>query len=141
MKTSIHRVIAAWVVCAAVLSTPIGLLAQTTNKAPADKNAINEATKPAKAGPFHGKLVAVDKVAKTITVGKRTFQITSESKLKKNGKAATLEDAVVGETASGYVKPSPEGKLVATTVNFGPKSASEKSEKTKSAPVKANEQK
>ena len=140
MKASINRFTVAWIVCAVVLSTPIGLVAETTNKAPADRNTVSEASKPAKAGPFHGKLVAVDKVAKTITVGKRTFQITSESKLKKNGKAATLEDAVVGETASGYVKPS-EGKLVATTVNFGPKSASETSEKTKSAPVKANEQK
>jgi hypothetical protein len=72
-------------------------------------------------GPFHGKLVALDKTAKTITVGKRTFQITSESKISKGGKPAQLADGVVGEEVSGYVKPTDSGKLVATTVHFGPK--------------------
>lgn len=72
-------------------------------------------------GPFHGKLVAVDKTAKTISVGKRTFQITSDSKITKGGKPAQLADGVVGEEVSGYVKPTETGKLVATTVHFGPK--------------------
>ncbi len=93
--------------------------------------------KPAKkpgAGPFHGKLAALDQAAKTITVGKRTFQITSETRIRKSGKPATLEDAVVGEPVSGYVKPSAGGKLLATTVNFGakPKAAG------KSGPPSAN---
>jgi len=73
------------------------------------------------AGPFHAKLTAVDRTAKTITVGKRTFQITSETKFFKAGKPATIADGVVGEQASGYVKPNSDGKLVATKVNFGPK--------------------
>ena len=112
-------------------------LAQTTNQ-PSDKKPAAETdgtAKPAKkagAGPFHGKLAAIDKLAKTITVGKRTFQITSETKIKKSGKPATLADGVVGEPVSGYVKPSSEGKLLATTVNFGAK-APEPNQK-KSAP-------
>ena len=141
MKKSLIRFAGPWILCAAILNAAPVLLAQTTNKVPRDKSAATEPQKPAKAGPFHGKLVAVDKVAKTITVGKRTFQITSESKLKKNGKPATLEAAVIGETASGYVKPSPDGKLVATTVNFGPKPAGESGEKPKSAPGTSEKQK
>ena len=127
-----------------VMGLPAHVRAQTTNKAPTEKKAPSD-TKPAStsekkasAGPFHGKLAAVDQVAKTITVGKRTFQITSETKLKKAGKPATLEDGVVGEEVSGYIKPA-DGKLMATTVNFGPKgdaktgdkkSTSDKADKT-----------
>jgi len=111
----------------AVCGAPARLAAQTTNKpAPAKKPAA-ETQEPAKdekkaaAGPFHGKLAGVDQTAKTISVGKRTFLITSETKIKKEGKPATLKDGVVGEEVSGYVKPNDAGKLVATTVNFGPK--------------------
>ena len=93
----------------------------TAKKPTADSSETPKKEKKAGAGPFHGKLVAVDKLAKTITVGKRTFQVTSETKIKKTGKPATLSDGVVGEPVSGYVKPAADGKLVATTVNFGPK--------------------
>ena len=112
---------------AALCGAPLQLAAQTTNKPAATKKPAAETQdsskgdkKPA-AGPFHGKLGAVDQTAKTITVGKRTFLITSETKIKKDGKPATLQDGVQGEEVSGYVKPNDAGKLVATTVNFGPK--------------------
>ena len=72
-------------------------------------------------GPFHGKLAALDKAARTITVGKRTFHITSASRINKTGKPATLDDGVIGEPVSGYVKPAEDGRLIATTINFGPK--------------------
>ena len=131
MKQTILGFSITCLLAAGLVNAPTGLLAQTTNKPASDKTSTSEKT--AKAGPFHGKLAAVDKVAKTITVGKRTFQITSESKLKKGGKPATLDDGTVGDTVSGYVKPAPDGKLVATTVNFGPKSTAEPGEKPKSA--------
>ena len=67
----------------------------------------------------------MDKTAKTITVGKRTFQITSETKMFKAGKPATLDEGIIGEEASGYVKPTEDGKLVASKINFGPKAAAE----------------
>lgn len=87
---------------------------------PSTNSALSSAKRPV-AGPFRGKLAAVDKVAKTITIGKRTFYVTPETKLKKNGQPAALEDGVIGELCSGYQKPSEDGKLIATTVNFGPK--------------------
>ena len=106
----------------AVAGNPAQMLAQTKEQ-PAKPAAEKKqpADKKPSAGPFHGKLAAVDKTARTITVGKRTFQITSETKINKGGKPATLDDGVVGEEASGYVKPTEEGKLAATKVNFGPK--------------------
>jgi hypothetical protein len=71
--------------------------------------------------PFHGKVGAVDKTAKTITVGERVFQVTSETVIKKADKHATLDAAVVGEEIRGNYKKSEDGKLVALTVNIGPK--------------------
>jgi hypothetical protein len=103
------------------------LIAQSTNEAELSTKHVrgtNEVAKTDKkpvAGPFHGKLLALDKVKKTIVVGKRTFQITSETRIKKAGKPATLEEGVVGDPVSGYVKPMQEGKWVAVSVNFGPK--------------------
>lgn len=137
MKQSLTLISMAWVAAIAVAAAPAVASAQDTNKVPVDKKAPARGTnsapveKSAKAGPFKGKLAAIDKVSKTISVGKRTFQITSETKIKKAGKPATLEDGVVGETVSGYVKPGADGKLNATTVNFGPKASADSGEKTK----------
>ncbi|HYG34901.1 MAG TPA: hypothetical protein VEC99_08965 [Clostridia bacterium] len=101
-------------------------MAQVTNKAPAARSNAAESRETPKrkpgAGPFHGKLLALDKTAKTITVGKRTFYLTSATKIRKGDSPATLEDGVVGEIVSGYVKPAEDGRLMATTVNLGPKS-------------------
>ena len=110
--------------------------ADTTNKAPQIQKTVvehktdverktvaatNAVVKKPVAGPFHGRLAAIDKSAKTITVGKRTFQITSETKLAKDGKPATFDAGVAGEECSGYVKPADGGKWVATSVTFGAK--------------------
>lgn len=121
-------------ILAAAFALQTSLFAQDK---PAPKNATtNDATlkEPVKKplpGPFHGKLAALDKTAKTITVGKRTFLITSESKISKGGKPAQLADGVVGEEVSGYVKPTDSGKLVATTVHFGPKTETKPAETKK----------
>jgi hypothetical protein len=113
-----------WGVFIFLIIAVVNLSGQThtaTNKT-AKPPAVTKQEKKPSAGPFHAKLVAVDKTARTITVGKRTFLITSETKFNKSGKPATLEDGVIGEPVSGYVKPNEQGTLVATTVNFGPKS-------------------
>jgi len=75
--------------------------------------------------PFNGKIAVVDKTAKTIKVGERTFQITSETILKKGGKPATLDDAVVGDVVGGNYQKSADGKLNAKTVRLGPKPEAE----------------
>ena len=63
----------------------------------------------------------MDKIAKTIKVGESLYQITSATKITKDGKPATLEDGVVGDPVSGFVKPTEDGKMTATTVHFGAK--------------------
>jgi hypothetical protein len=75
---------------------------------------------------FNGKLSAIDTNAMTLTVGERTFEITSETKITKDGEPAILSDGVVGEMARGAYKKGADGKLSATSVHFGAKSDGEK---------------
>ena len=124
MMRSVLRIGAVGLLAVAIAAMPAQLLAQSTNKPAADtKAAVKKDTtaKKKQAHPFHGKLAAVDKVAKTIKVGESIYQITSETKITKAGKPATLEDGVVGEPVSGYVKPTGDGKMTATMVRFGAK--------------------
>ena len=123
--TSLLKLGAFGLLAAALAGSPAQLLAQTTNNPTATKKATvtkkDAATKSKAAHPFHGKLAAMDKIAKTIKVGESVYQITSATKITKDGKPATLEDGVVGEPVSGYVKPTEDGKMPATTLHFGAK--------------------
>ena len=105
--------------------------AQSTNKPAATKKTGQKDAAHKSAHPFHGKLAAVDKSAKTITIGKSVYEITSETKIQKNGKPATLEDGVVGEEASGYAKPTDGGKMYAASLTFGPKTDTKAAKKKK----------
>jgi hypothetical protein len=118
MLTKLVRFSVLFTLVAGLVCAPARLSAQSTNKSVDKKEA---AAKKPSSGPFHGKLSAIDKSARTITVGKRTFQVTSDTKIKRADKPASLNDAIVGEEISGYIRPTDEGKLVATTVNLGPK--------------------
>ena len=73
--------------------------------------------------PFRGKVGAVDKTAKTITLaGKekgRTFQITSGTKITKDGKPAVLDDVTAGESVGGRAKENAAGKWEILTLNIG----------------------
>jgi hypothetical protein len=121
---------------AAIAGMPVQLLAQSTNKPTATKKSATVKKEPAannkSAHPFHGNLAAVDKAAKTIKLGKSVYQVTSETKITKDGKPATLDDGVVGEPVSGYAKPTDDGKMAATTVRFGAKAENKSAEKKNS---------
>ncbi|MEW6158789.1 MAG: hypothetical protein AB1813_15290 [Verrucomicrobiota bacterium] len=84
--------------------------------------------------PFNGKLDSVDKTAMTVTVAgkenKRILHITSETRIMKAGKPATLDDAVVGEAIGGQALKTPDGKEQAVSLRLGAKpDAPEKKEK------------
>jgi hypothetical protein len=115
MTKSILKLSLAGLLAVAVVEAPLQLCAQTNTNAPAATTGKKTTL------PFRGKLSAVDKTAKTITVGERTFQITSDTKIFKAGKPATLEDGVVGEDMSGSYRKADDGKLTAVTVRFGPR--------------------
>ncbi len=115
---------------------------------PADKPAATpEAGKKAKPRglPFRGKLSAVDKLAKTITIkGKekdRVFHITSQTKISKAGKPATLDEGVVGEDVSGFAREAAGGNMEAASVRFGPRPEAEGAKGKPKAEPKAEDKK
>jgi hypothetical protein len=135
MRNSILKLGLMTLVAAAITVLPAQLSAQTTNKPAATKKSGDAATTTTKsAHPFHGKLAAVDKVAKTITIGKSTYYITADTKIKKADKPAILDDGVIGEDVGGYAKPDATGKMIATTVTFGPKTSTKSSTKKADKP-------
>jgi hypothetical protein len=75
----------------------------------------------ARALPFRGKITAVDKQAKTVKVGERTFQITADTKIAKVGKPATLDDATVGEEVGGSYREGADKKLNLVSLRIGPR--------------------
>jgi hypothetical protein len=118
MLKSIGKLSLVAILAATVIGMPVRASAEdSTNSAPA-------APAKAKATTFRGTLSKVDTTAKTITVsnktkGDRTFEITSETKIMKDGKPATLEDGVVGEPVSGSYAESSDGKMAAKSIRFG----------------------
>lgn len=101
--------------------------------APAGEKPAN----PNRAIPFNGKLTA--KTDASITLGERTFQVDAQTKIMKDGKAATLADGVVGEPVGGQYL-NQDGKLIAKSIRFGAKpekapkaETTEKAEKAKPA--------
>lgn len=141
MMNSILKTGALGLLAVAMAGLPVRLPAQTNEKPAVVKKSAGgkkeAAAKKQATHPFHGKLAAVDKLNKTITVGQRTFQITSETKIAKGGKPAILDDGVVGELVSGSFKTAEDGKLIATKVNLGPKVAAKgaaKKAQTKTEP-------
>ncbi|HNQ91094.1 MAG TPA: hypothetical protein PKM73_20970 [Verrucomicrobiota bacterium] len=75
--------------------------------------------------PVRGKLKAVDLKARTFTLAgaekDRTFQTRPQTAFTRQGKAAKLEDAVVGEDVGGLVEKQPDGTAIALTVRLGAK--------------------
>ena len=114
--------------------TLVSLLAAGTASAqekkegkPADKG---EVKKKANTLPFNGKITAVDATAKTITLSgekARVVQITSETRIIKEGQPATFADAKVGEEVGGAYR-DVDGKMQATSLRIGPAPAKKKSE-------------
>lgn len=105
---------------AAGLAAPMFLHAQDASTNAPD--ATTSAPKPKHAHhglPFHGTVDGVDTNAMTLTVGSRTFQITSKTKISNNGQPAILADGVVGEKVSGAYRTNTDGTLTASSVYFG----------------------
>lgn len=122
MMKSIGKLTLATILAALVVGVPLTGSAQPTTPQPPGTSTAGPA-KP-RAIPFHGKLGAVDKTNKTITLDektKRTFEITSDTKIMKAGKPATLDDAVVGDDVAGQYVKGVDGKLQAKSVRFGAK--------------------
>ena len=66
-------------------------------------------------------LASVDADAKTFTVGKRTIKVTDQTKITKQGAAATMAEISLGEKVSGSYWRKDDGSLEAKNVKVGAK--------------------
>ncbi len=131
MKKTLLKISLFSLLAVGIAANPLSVSAQSTNKPPAEK----KEEKKARPIPFHGTLTAIDKGAKTITVGERVFQVTSETKVFKGDKTpATLDQGEVGSSITGTYKKGEAGKLLAYTIHFGTKGEEKSSEKQKEKP-------
>lgn len=108
-------------VASALLAAPAPLRAEDK---PVKKTEAAETAAPKSKNarlPFTGKITAVDTAASTVTVGERVFNISSETKILKDAKPATLAELTVGEPVRGSYKKDEAGKLNAALVNAGAK--------------------
>src|SRR5262249_2561527 len=85
----------------AVAGTPVMLRAQDAPAAAAPKK-----VRPL---PFHGKVETIDATAKTLTIGKETIQITSDTKIMKAGKPAPTGDGGLGDDVAGAYRKEADG--------------------------------
>jgi len=112
----------------ALMAAPALCRAQDTGGAtPPTSPKQTEPAKPKKheGNVFRGTVSAVDAKAMTLTVGKRTFNVTSDTKITKDGRPAILSDIAVGDKCGGAYKKTDDGKLAATTINVGKKADEE----------------
>jgi len=109
-------------IAATVIAVPVLLHAQDASSSTSSSDTSATPTPKHKHGaPFRGTVDGVDTNAMTLTVGSRTFQITSTTKISSNGQPGVLSDATNGEAVSGYYKPDPDSTntLDAVSVHLG----------------------
>lgn len=81
-----------------------------------------------KAAAIHGAVAAVDATAMTVTVGTKTYTVTSDTKITKAGQPATIADITVGENVSITAKKGEGDKLNATVIHIGEAKKKKKAE-------------
>ena len=120
MKKHIAKITTLSLLAAAVIAVPALLCAADVSTNTPGSSGQTVRPKPGIHGiPFHGKVAAVDANAMTLTVGNLTLQVSSDTKIFKDGKPAKLSDGVVGEQVRGAYKKGEDGKLNAVSVYFG----------------------
>lgn len=125
MKKNILKIVVLSIVTAVIALGPTPGLAQEKKKdePKAEKKDTPDGEKKRKGTPpIVGKIAAVDKTAKTVTIGKTVIQITSETRIQKNGKDATLDEIAVGDETVARIRRSDDGKATAIGLRVGPRS-------------------
>ena len=129
MKKNISKIAVLSLFAAALVAMPAVSRAEgSSTNAPASSDQTPAKPKKHEGLVFRGTVSAIDAKAMTLTVETRTFAVTSDTKIIKDGKSATLADGVVGEQVSGAYKKTADGKLNATSIHFGAKAENKNKE-------------
>lgn len=109
-------------IAASIIAVPALMHAQdASTNAPSSDATPAKPMKHKHSIPFRGTLDGVDTNAMTLTVGDRTFTVTSKTKISKDGQPAVLADGVIGQPVSGSYRPDADdtNTLDAVSVHFG----------------------
>ena len=79
---------------------------------------------------YHGKIASVDATAKTFTVGTRAIKVTDQTKIMKQGAAATMADIVADEEVRGSYLKKEDGTFEAKSVKLGAMTEEEKAKRS-----------
>ena len=126
MTKNISKITVLSLFAAALVAMPMVSRAEGTNAPAATNQTTQPKPKKHESLVFSGIVSAVNTNAMTLTVSKHIFDITSATKITKNGQPATLSGVAVGDKVGIAYKKTADGKLTATTVNDGKKSGDEK---------------
>jgi hypothetical protein len=126
MSRNVVKTLILTLLASAIIAVPAVSRAQdnSTNALATSGQSTNAPVKPKKRGSLvvSGNASEVDTNAMTLTVGKHTFDITSETRITKNGKPAILSDIAAGDKVGVAYKQTADGKFNAATINDGKKS-------------------
>ncbi|MBA4146666.1 MAG: hypothetical protein H0X66_01020 [Verrucomicrobia bacterium] len=130
MKSKLLALLAATLATAFFAGSAVNLQAQTKKTTEAVE-AAPKTIDPNRKLPFYAKVAAVDKTAKTLKLGNRVFKVMPDTKMIKDEKPATLDDATIGEISGGSYKNN-NGTLELVMIRFGakPEAASKASSST-----------
>ena len=109
---------------------------------PAATTAASPAAKPARATPFRGNATAIDKNAKTFTIGKtttRVIKVTDQTTIMKGTATATFADITDGQYVTGSYMKQADGSMEAKSVKIGGKSGTDTGAKKKAAKDESEE--
>jgi hypothetical protein len=114
-------------ICMAALALSVAPRASANSQ----KNEAEASASPAMSArgiPYHGKIDSVDASAKTFTItgksGTRTFMMTDDTKVMKDGATAMATDVMAGEMVRGQYMKKSDGMMVAKSVMLGAKKSS-----------------
>lgn len=108
-------------VAALILGASSGAPAKEKKTETAIPKATASPAPKAKTIPYRGNVASVDASVKTFTVGNRTIKVTDQTKITKQGAAATMADITVGEKVSGSYWKKDDGSLEAKNIKVGAK--------------------
>lgn len=119
MKNQIFQFTLGGLIAATLIASPISLQAADKPAKPAASEAPIPPPPQIVRQPFRGKVESVDTAKMTLTVGSQVVHVTSETKISKAGKPATLSEIVVGDMVGGSAKKDEAGNLNAAIIRVG----------------------
>ena len=114
--------------CGSLTAAPKKSASPPPAGSPAATTAASPAAKAPRPVAYNGNATAIDKTAKTFTIGKtktRTIKVTDDTKIMKGTASATFADITDGQYVTGSYMKKEDGSMEAKSVNIGGKTGTE----------------